>query len=69
VIVNFDDIVDLIGTGGFAAILLFLAVALVVGYGGGSDPQAGQCSVRSRDRTAKPLRRSRGWWPELRRYS
>ncbi len=39
VIVNFDDIVDLIGTGGFVAIVLLLAVAAVVGYvGGGSDP-------------------------------
>jgi BASS family bile acid:Na+ symporter len=39
VIVNFDDIVDLIGTGGFAAIVLFLAAAGAVGYfGGGSDP-------------------------------
>lgn len=38
VIVNFDDIVDLIGTGGFAAIILFLAVSGGVGYvGGGSD--------------------------------
>ena len=43
VIVNFDDIVDLIGTGGFAAIVLFLAISLGVGYaGGGSDP-----SIRS----------------------
>jgi len=39
VIVNFDDIVDLIGTGGFVAILLFLALSGAVGYlGGGSDP-------------------------------
>ncbi len=39
VIVNFDDIVELIGTGGFAAILLFLGAALAVGYfGGGNDP-------------------------------
>lgn len=39
VIVNFDDIIDLIGTGGFAAIVLFLAAAGAVGYlGGGSDP-------------------------------
>ena len=38
VIVNFDDIVDLIGTGGFAAIVLFLALSFVVGFvGGGSD--------------------------------
>jgi BASS family bile acid:Na+ symporter len=43
VIVNFDNIVELVGTGGFIAIVLFLAVALVVGYvGGGSDP-----SIRS----------------------
>mgnify|MGYP000541340735 CR=1 FL=1 len=43
VIVNFDNIVDLIGTGGFIAIVLFLGAALVVGYvGGGSDP-----SIRS----------------------
>ena len=41
VIVNFDDIVDLIGTGGFAAILLFLAGTGVVGYlAGGGDPGA-----------------------------
>lgn len=39
VIVNFDDIVELIGTGGFAAILLFLAAAGAIGFvGGGSDP-------------------------------
>lgn len=39
VIVNFDDIVDLIGTGGFIAILLFLAISGAIGYvGGGSDP-------------------------------
>jgi len=39
VIVNFDDIVDLIGTGGFAAIVLLLAGAFVVGYfAAGSDP-------------------------------
>ena len=39
VIVNFDDIVDLIGTGGFAAIVLFLAGAFLVGYfAAGSDP-------------------------------
>jgi BASS family bile acid:Na+ symporter len=39
VIVNFDDIVDLIGTGGFAAILLFLGTSGVIGYlGGGGDP-------------------------------
>ncbi len=39
VIVNFDDIVDLIGTGGFVAIVLFLGAALAIGYlGGGSDP-------------------------------
>ena len=38
VIVNFDDIVDLSGTGGFVAILLFLAISGAVGYvGGGSD--------------------------------
>jgi BASS family bile acid:Na+ symporter len=44
VIVNFDDIVDLIGTGGFVAILLFLAACAVVGYvGGGTD--AGMRSV------------------------
>ena len=41
VIVNFDDIIDLIGTGGFAAIVLFLAAAGAVGYvSGGSDPGA-----------------------------
>ena len=41
VIVNFDDIVDLIGTGGFVAILLFLAISGAIGYaGGGSDPAA-----------------------------
>ena len=41
VIVNFDDIVDLIGTGGFVAILLFLALSGAIGYaGGGSDPAA-----------------------------
>lgn len=40
VIVNFDSIIDLIGTGGFAAIVLFLAAALAVGYvGGGRDPR------------------------------
>jgi len=39
VLVNFDDIVDLIGTGGFVAIVLFLAAAGAVGYlAGGSDP-------------------------------
>jgi len=39
VIVNFDDIVDLIGTGGFIAIVLFLAISGAIGYvGGGSDP-------------------------------
>ena len=39
VIVNFDDIVDLIGTGGFAAIMLFLAGAFAVGFvAAGSDP-------------------------------
>lgn len=39
VIVNFDDILGLIGTGGFIAIILFLGVALVLGYiGGGGDP-------------------------------
>jgi BASS family bile acid:Na+ symporter len=44
VIVNFDEIVDLIGTGGFAAILLFLAGSFVVGYfAAGSD--AGTRSV------------------------
>lgn len=44
VIVNFDDIVELIGTGGFVAILLFLAISGAVGYiGGGSN--AGTRSV------------------------
>ncbi|MFW2381958.1 MAG: bile acid:sodium symporter family protein [Acidimicrobiales bacterium] len=39
VIVNFDDIVDLIGTGGFVAILLFLAISGAVGYfASGSEP-------------------------------
>jgi BASS family bile acid:Na+ symporter len=39
VIVNFDGIIELIGTGGFIAIILFLGIALVIGYlGGGSDP-------------------------------
>jgi BASS family bile acid:Na+ symporter len=39
VIVNFDDIVDLIGTGGFIAILVFLAISGAIGYvGGGSEP-------------------------------
>jgi BASS family bile acid:Na+ symporter len=39
VIVNFDSIVELIGTGGFIAITLFLAAALVIGYvAGGDDP-------------------------------
>ena len=39
VIVNFDDIVDLIGTGGFAAIVLLLAAAFAAGYlAAGSDP-------------------------------
>lgn len=39
VIVNFDSIVELVGTGGFIAIVLFLAAAMVVGYfGGGDDP-------------------------------
>lgn len=42
VIVNFDDIVDLIGTGGFVAIVLFLAVALVVGYLGGENDRRGR---------------------------
>ena len=38
VIVNFDDIVELIGTGGFVAILLFLAATGAVGFvGGGGD--------------------------------
>lgn len=38
VIVNFDSIVELIGTGGFVAIVLFLAIALALGYApGGSD--------------------------------
>jgi BASS family bile acid:Na+ symporter len=38
VIVNFDDIVALIGTGGFIAIVLFLAASLAVGYvAGGQD--------------------------------
>lgn len=39
VIVNFDSIVELIGTGGFIAIALFLTAALVIGYvAGGDDP-------------------------------
>ncbi len=39
VIVNFDGIVDLIGTGGFVAIMLFLAGAFAVGFiAAGSDP-------------------------------
>ena len=39
VIVNFDSIIELIGTGGFVAIVLFLAIALALGYAaGGSDP-------------------------------
>jgi BASS family bile acid:Na+ symporter len=44
VIVNFDDIVDLIGTGGFLAIVLFLAAAGAVGYLGGGG-NAGTRSV------------------------
>jgi BASS family bile acid:Na+ symporter len=39
VIANFDSIVELVGTGGFIAIVFFLAAAFVVGYfGGGGDP-------------------------------
>lgn len=40
VVVNFDSIIELIGTGGFAAIVAFLAIAFGIGYlGGGGDPQ------------------------------
>jgi BASS family bile acid:Na+ symporter len=39
VILSWDNIVSLIGTGGIIAIVIFLAVSLVVGYfAGGSDP-------------------------------
>lgn len=39
VVANWSSIVDIIGTGGLAAILTFLAGSFVVGYfGGGSDP-------------------------------
>ena len=39
VIVNFDDIVDLIGTGGFIAILLFLAISGAIGFPAGAAPR------------------------------
>jgi len=39
VILQWDSIVSLIGTGGIVAILIFLAIAFVLGYvSGGSDP-------------------------------
>jgi predicted Na+-dependent transporter len=44
VIINFEDIIDLIGSGGFLAIVMFLAALFVVGFfGGGSN--AGTQSV------------------------
>lgn len=39
VIANFDEIMDIIGTGGIAAILIFLTAGFALGYfGGGGDP-------------------------------
>ena len=39
IVVNFDDIVDLVGTGGFVAMVLFLGASLAIGYlAGGTDP-------------------------------
>jgi BASS family bile acid:Na+ symporter len=39
IVLQFDSIISLIGTGGILAILIFLIVALALGYiGGGSDP-------------------------------
>jgi BASS family bile acid:Na+ symporter len=39
IVLQFDSIISLIGTGGILAILIFLSVALAIGYfGGGSDP-------------------------------
>jgi BASS family bile acid:Na+ symporter len=39
IILQWDDIVSLIGTGGIAAILIFLIVSFALGYfSGGSDP-------------------------------
>jgi len=38
-IMNFEEIVDIIGTGGIAAIVLFLAAGFALGYfGGGGEP-------------------------------
>ena len=38
VIINFENIIDLIGSGGFLAIIVFLALLFVVGFfGGGSN--------------------------------
>ncbi|MFQ5967582.1 MAG: bile acid:sodium symporter family protein [Acidimicrobiia bacterium] len=37
VIANFSSIIDIIGTGGFLAIVLFLAGGFILGYLGGSD--------------------------------
>jgi predicted Na+-dependent transporter len=37
VIINFDNIIDLIGSGGFLAIILFLALLFVIGFFGGGD--------------------------------
>jgi BASS family bile acid:Na+ symporter len=40
IIIEWSDIVGLIGTGGFIALILFFVVSLVIGYfTGGSDPQ------------------------------
>jgi BASS family bile acid:Na+ symporter len=40
IIIEWSDIVGLIGTGGFIALILFFVISLVIGYfTGGSDPQ------------------------------
>ena len=67
-IVNFDDIVDLIGTGGFVAILLFLAISGAIGYiGGGSNPGT-RLGARPGYGTTQPVRSARGRWAELLRH-
>ena len=38
IVINFESIIDLIGTGGFLAIILFVAGAFAIGYvAGGGD--------------------------------
>ncbi len=69
VIVNFDDIVDLIGTGGFAAIVLFLATLVRDRLPRRRQRSRDPLGARARNRTAQPVGRTRRRRSELQRHA